>query len=59
MAAELPVTDEEMIAGVRSEYERLSSTPEGPHACFRFLNLHLEFLVLFNAIAHVLLRYRL
>ncbi len=41
MAAELPVTDEEMIAGVRSEYERLSSTPEGPHACFRYLNLHL------------------
>lgn len=41
MAAELPVTDEEMIAGVRSEYERLSSTPEGPHACFRYLYLHL------------------
>ncbi|CAL8467885.1 g7423 [Coccomyxa elongata] len=26
-----------MIAGVRSEYERLSSTPEGPHACFRLV----------------------
>ncbi|BDA42445.1 probable mitochondrial fission 1 protein [Coccomyxa sp. Obi] len=26
-----------MIAGVRSEYERLSGTPEGPHACFRLV----------------------
>lgn len=35
MAAELPVTDDDMIAGMRSEYERLSSTAEGPQACFR------------------------
>ncbi len=37
MAAELPVTDDEMIASCRAEYERLSSTAEGPHACFRYI----------------------
>ncbi|KAK9909566.1 hypothetical protein WJX75_004200 [Coccomyxa subellipsoidea] len=37
MSAELPVTDDDMIAGVRAEYERLSSTGEGPHACFRLV----------------------
>ena len=39
MSAELPVTDDDMIAGVRAEYERLSSTAEGPHACFRYNNM--------------------
>lgn len=41
MSAELPVTDDDMIAGVRAEYERLSSTGEGPHACFRYFNTRL------------------